>query len=232
MQIVYDPISLRLYLEGTLDPGDLTSYPTDATKHLKGDGSWGQLAAAEVPNSLITDAMVAAANKDGAAGTASMRTLGTGALTACAGNDVRLDKRVASAAGTSSVTIASTTAAGATSVLALPSTTYLNRLVRLEFRAASFRISPAVAAHVALLDFWLDDGAGTDYGISGQITGNVAGQYSSTVCSIWIEITPAAGAHVYSVRGWKTAAGDTADVVAGAGGAGNFANMKLTATYV
>lgn len=38
----------------------------------------------------ITDAKVAAANKDGAAGTASMRTLGTGATQACAGNDARL----------------------------------------------------------------------------------------------------------------------------------------------
>lgn len=38
----------------------------------------------------ITDTMVAAANKDGAANVASMRTLGTTALTACAGNDARL----------------------------------------------------------------------------------------------------------------------------------------------
>lgn len=38
----------------------------------------------------ITDAKVAAANKDGAAGTASMRTLGTGAAQAAAGNDARL----------------------------------------------------------------------------------------------------------------------------------------------
>lgn len=38
----------------------------------------------------VTDAKVAAANKDGAAGTASMRTLGTGAAQACAGNDSRL----------------------------------------------------------------------------------------------------------------------------------------------
>ncbi len=43
-----------------------------------------------IANSTITDAMVAAANKDGAAGTASMRTLGTGAAAACAGNDSRL----------------------------------------------------------------------------------------------------------------------------------------------
>jgi len=38
----------------------------------------------------ITDAHIAAANKDGTAATASMRTLGTGALQACAGNDARL----------------------------------------------------------------------------------------------------------------------------------------------
>jgi hypothetical protein len=38
----------------------------------------------------ITDAQVATANKDGASGTASMRTLGTGAAQACAGNDSRL----------------------------------------------------------------------------------------------------------------------------------------------
>jgi hypothetical protein len=51
----------------------------------------------------ITDSHVAAANKDGAAGTASMRTLGTGSAQACAGNDGRLsDTRVpaASQAGT------------------------------------------------------------------------------------------------------------------------------------
>lgn len=38
----------------------------------------------------ITDAMIATANKDGAAGTACMRTLGTTATSACAGNDSRL----------------------------------------------------------------------------------------------------------------------------------------------
>lgn len=38
----------------------------------------------------ITDAKVATANKDGTAGTPSLRTLGTGAQQACAGNDSRL----------------------------------------------------------------------------------------------------------------------------------------------
>lgn len=46
--------------------------------------------AAKIANATITDTQVAAANKDGSAGTASMRTLGTGATQACAGNDARL----------------------------------------------------------------------------------------------------------------------------------------------
>lgn len=52
----------------------------------------GDLAGSTYPNPVIaalavTDAKVAAANKDGAAGTPSMRTLGTGATQALAGND-------------------------------------------------------------------------------------------------------------------------------------------------
>jgi hypothetical protein len=47
----------------------------------------------------ITDAHVAAANKDGLVGVPSMRTLGTGSQQACAGNDGRLsDTRVPAAA--------------------------------------------------------------------------------------------------------------------------------------
>ncbi len=53
----------------------------------------------------VTDAKVAAANKDGAAGTASMRTLGTGATQAAAGNDSRLsDSRAPSGAATGDLT--------------------------------------------------------------------------------------------------------------------------------
>lgn len=60
----------------------------------------GQLVSGQVPTGLITSTMiadgtitdtdVASANKDGSAGTASMRTLGTGSTQACAGNDGRL----------------------------------------------------------------------------------------------------------------------------------------------
>lgn len=53
----------------------------------------------------ITDIKVAAANKDGLANVASMRTLGSGALQACAGTDARLtDARAPTAHATSHVT--------------------------------------------------------------------------------------------------------------------------------
>lgn len=79
MQIIYDP-DTGLLLDGTIDASD-------------------------VPNLLITDAMVAAANKDGTAATPSMRTIGTGALTACAGNDARLsDSRAPSGNATGDLT--------------------------------------------------------------------------------------------------------------------------------
>jgi hypothetical protein len=52
-------------------------------------------AGVKIAAGTITDANVAAANKDGAAGTASLRTLGTGAQQAVSGTDARLsDQRV------------------------------------------------------------------------------------------------------------------------------------------
>jgi hypothetical protein len=55
----------------------------------------GDLTGSTYPNPVvaalaITDAKVATANKDGVVGTYSMRTLGSGAQQACAGNDARL----------------------------------------------------------------------------------------------------------------------------------------------
>lgn len=46
--------------------------------------------AAKIALATITNAQIAAANIDGASGTPSMRTLGSGAAQACAGNDPRL----------------------------------------------------------------------------------------------------------------------------------------------
>ena len=144
-----------------------------------------------------------------------------------------VDKRIMAATANASVTITATAAATATSILALPNANYQNRLIRIEFSVALLRINPATAGNSAILDFWLDDGAGTDLGYTGEVTGTVVGRYSTASGTWWIELTPAAGAHIYSIRGWKTAAGDTAEAITGAGyGSGNYADMKLTATYV
>lgn len=51
----------------------------------------------------ITGAMISSAIKDAAAGTASLRTLGTGAAQACAGNDSRLDSELVYSAITQSM---------------------------------------------------------------------------------------------------------------------------------
>jgi hypothetical protein len=50
----------------------------------------GSVTAAQLADGTITDADVASANLDGTAATPSLRTLGTGAQQACAGNDARL----------------------------------------------------------------------------------------------------------------------------------------------
>lgn len=86
-----------------------------------GSDEWN--AAHTIGPGTITDTDVAAANKDGAAATASMRTLGTGAAAACAGNDARLsDARTPAAHKASHVTgggdvIAAAVAAGASGLM-------------------------------------------------------------------------------------------------------------------
>ena len=55
----------------------------------------GAVGTRELADGAVTDVKVLAANRDGSPGVHSMRTLGTGAQQACAGNDVRLsDMRV------------------------------------------------------------------------------------------------------------------------------------------
>lgn len=82
-----------------------TRVPTDAsvTGGTAGAGvkiAANTITAANIANAVITDVQVAAANKDGVAGTASLRTLGTGAQQALAGS-TRLDQITAPTAAVS-----------------------------------------------------------------------------------------------------------------------------------
>jgi len=82
------------YWNGTIWVSASGGTPPDATTSSKGivqlaGDLAGTAASPQIATGVIVDADVAAANKDGAAATPSMRTLGTGAAQAAAGNDSR-----------------------------------------------------------------------------------------------------------------------------------------------
>jgi hypothetical protein len=132
------------------------------------------------------------------------------------------------------VTITATTAATATTILTLDSTTYDGSLVRFEFTASNCYVIPAGDNEGVYFHLW-DDTSSADLGLLGNFNGAVAGKvFSMPVCvnSDGLEVSPAAGARVYSIRAWKSAAGDTTAVVAGAGGTGTAKPIQFTATYV
>jgi hypothetical protein len=91
-QLYYDTVANALYFyNGTIWISASGGTPADATTTTKGvvqlaNALGGTAAAPAINNGYITDPMVAAANKDGAVGTPSMRTLGAGAVQALAGN--------------------------------------------------------------------------------------------------------------------------------------------------
>ena len=77
------PQTVDLYVTA---PGSSPVLLEDVTVALPGDVIDGAI----ILPGTITDVEIAAANKDGTAATLSLRTLGTGAQQACAGNDARL----------------------------------------------------------------------------------------------------------------------------------------------
>jgi hypothetical protein len=77
------PQTVDLYVTA---PGAAPVLLEDVSVALPGDVIDGAI----ILPGTITDAEIAAANKDGTASTLSLRTLGTGAQQACAGNDARL----------------------------------------------------------------------------------------------------------------------------------------------
>lgn len=81
----------------------------------------GVVTSAKIADGTITDTDVAAANKDGTAGTPSLRTLGTGALQATAGNDSRLTDARTPTAHAATHNSGGTDALAANSAAATPS---------------------------------------------------------------------------------------------------------------
>jgi|SRR5215471_1701277 len=98
-QLYYDTVGNSLYFwNGSSWVSAAGGTPPDATASVKGIiqlagdlGGGGTAAAPVIANGAITDTKVAAANKDGAAATPSMRTLGLGAAQALGGT-TRLDQ--------------------------------------------------------------------------------------------------------------------------------------------
>lgn len=77
--------------------GAVTSLKIADATIATGDLADGAVTSLKIADGSVTDTDVAAANKDGSAGTASLRTLGAGASQAAAGNDARLsDQRTPS----------------------------------------------------------------------------------------------------------------------------------------
>ena len=104
VELSKDVASATVAVFTTTTDGTVPAPGAVAGKYLKDDGTWDSPAATvadgdkgdvtvsgggtvwNIDAGVITDTEVAVANKDGAAGTASLRTLGTGATQAAAGN--------------------------------------------------------------------------------------------------------------------------------------------------
>lgn len=157
-----------------------------------------------VLDGTLTDSDVNAANLDGVAGTPSMRTLGTGAQQACAGNDARLsDDRTASGLRTATTIVAISGAAAPSAGQVLVALTASSaewqdqalgltdaNFVDSEVPSGTINGSNAVftlantpvagSEHIYLQGVRMRPGAGNDYTISGATVTFEAGQIPPT----------------------------------------------------
>jgi hypothetical protein len=92
--------------------------------------------------------------------------------------------------------------------------------VCIEFFAPRMFNNPATVAHNMYVNVY--DGT-NDLGRIFQMSGDVVAQSQSTGGYGCLFLTPTAAAHTYHIRGWKDAAGDSCQVLCGAGGASTLA---------
>lgn len=192
-------------MDGTAARGSSTHFaradhvhPTD-TSRLSATAAAGGDLSGNYPNPTIASGVVTNAKLVSAAGTlADMPP----------GRELTYDQV------TSNTTISATTEAGANTIVTSSSFTFDgSTAVWIE---AAFPEASAIGAWTLLLVLW-DDTAGASIGILGTY-GLAAGAASGPI-KVKRRLTPASGARVYSIRGYRATANGT--VNAGAGGSGN-----------
>ena len=165
-------------------------------------GTWryvpasGTIVGSDLVSATITDSQVAAANKDGAAGTASMRTLGAGAAQAAPGNDARfalITRELAHVQRTSGIAVTATTSAAATDLgLDSGTITYDGNPVILTF------FTPQLGRGTSNINIVVYDGT-TELGELGSMS---AAPGSAKMIA---KITPSAGSHNYKLKAYVDA---------------------------
>ena len=167
-----------------------------------------------IANGAVTDAKTATANKDGAAGTASMRTLGEGSKQATAGNDPRLsDERVPKKESTTEEKLAdgATTSRKLKPTIGIVSSTADLTLTGSfqDIPGTELKITPAVASKLKITAFFDLEGNATCQGalnLDGVDQTNVAHMGPTaetferhTVGQVWL-LSLTAAAHTIKMR--------------------------------
>lgn len=121
---------------------------------------------------------------------------------------------------TSDVTITGATEAGATTIITSGSVTFDGATVAvIEFYASNIQVIAGTIADGVTIDLY------EDASILGRISKITPPAITNTMgvsVTGLLRRTPGSGAHTYTVKGWKTSAGDTGIVKAGSGGTGAF----------
>ena len=195
-----------------LPASSISGYPADSTKALLGDGSWAQLA-----NAQIAAAAAIAVSKLADPTTGKVVGSSGGAAAAVYPPGREWDR----ASITSAVSVTATTEGAANAVVTGNSTTYDGTEVKVEF-TAPYGSSPGtnVNLYVILL---------RDSTVIGRLTVNTNGGVLTSPIHLVAFDTPSAAAHTYKIQAYILSAG-TGVVGAGAGGAGNFLPAVLRVT--
>lgn len=129
---------------------------------------------------------------------------------------------------TSDVTVTGTTEGGATTVVTSGSVTVDGATaIMIEFFSSNAQFIAATVTNGLTLDLYEDS---TILGRISKLINTAISNTGGTSVSGRFRRTPGSGAHTYTVKAWKTAAGDTGIVKAGSGGTGAFVPAFIRVT--